>query len=882
MSKDFEPELTHLSNGIPVILQNYESPVAATYWWINVGSADEKPDEAGFAHFLEHMLFKDAAAKETGRASTGQMARAVESLGGDINAYTSFDQTVYHVTCASRHWTKIIDAFGTMAKPQRFLNEDFLREREVILEELRKNEDSPGRQLFQSLLTQTFKRHPYGKPVIGYVKTLKAAKVAKLEAFYRKHYVSGNMGLVLVGPIGEATSSERKKILALLEKHYGAKVLPKKPYQRVPRTLDKPLRDQIALVRREFDVKSPTLAFGFRAPDLMHADVATLDLAASVLGMGELSRLYQRLFYKTSLATDVSGGLYVPSDPGVLYFQVEVESVEKIVPAAEAMLEEFARIGREGPDEEELARVMAGAESERLYASQTADGMAGRLGFLKFIVGDLDYDQKYLRSLHQVDREKVQEVCRQYFDWKRMSAVVLLPKGNAEFDLAPIEKAAKRLLSEGAHPSIKIEKSRTTGKKVAELITLPSGVKVAYRENPASHVFSMHAATLGGLRLELAQPIDSAEKDWGSSHMMSLTWTKGAGSLSAQQIAKVVEGHAAGMDGFSGRNTVGLQLTGLAKDWSKLSDLATQVLLHPTFPESEVEHSRRVAQESARSVEDHSSQLCSKLFLETLFERHPYGHLTVGSVESLAGIDSKKLKAFHRAWLRPDRLVVGISGNVKRAHLDRWMEGLEASLKTVSNQAVAHPGTVQEEADLKAPRWVEKKLGREQTHIITGGLGARLDSEDRFALRILQTLLGGQSGRLFIELREKKSLAYTVAPISFEGIERGYVGTYIACSPSKTEEAQAGIKKVMETLAAKGPSASEMKRAKEFFLGRRAMELQSDSALASHYGLKLVYGLPLDEDDQMTARINRVSAKEIQHVCRKYFIEPHHVTSTVG
>src|SRR5271163_4023884 len=156
-------EEIQLSNGIPVIFQNYEGAVAATYWWVRTGSADESPQEAGYAHFLEHMLFKDAAAKETGQTSTGQIARAIESLGGDINAYTSFDQTVYHVTCAAHHWERVIDHFGTMAKPQRFLKADFEREREVILEELRKNEDSPGRQLFQKLFSLTYKKHPYGR-----------------------------------------------------------------------------------------------------------------------------------------------------------------------------------------------------------------------------------------------------------------------------------------------------------------------------------------------------------------------------------------------------------------------------------------------------------------------------------------------------------------------------------------------------------------------------------------------------------------------------------------------------------------------------------------------------------------------------------------------
>src|SRR6185312_4843313 len=148
-----------------------------------------------------------------------------------------------------------------------------------------------------------------------------------------------------------------------------------------------------------------------------------------------------------------------------------------------------------------------------------------------------------------------------------------------------------------------------------------------------------------------------------------------------------------------------------------------------------------------------------------------------------------------------------------------------------------------DEPVLKAPRWIEKALGREQTHILVGGLGTRITADDRHALRLMQTLLGGQSGRLFIELREKKSLAYTVAPVSMEGMERGYVGTYIACSPSKRKEAIDGIKKVLEDLAKKGPTSTEMARAQEFFLGRGAMDMQGDSTLAAHYGIEAVYGI---------------------------------------
>ncbi|MGK5084485.1 pitrilysin family protein [Bdellovibrionota bacterium FG-1] len=892
MAKLHHPEQHQLSNGIPVILQHYDGPVATTYWWVKTGSADETTAEAGFAHFLEHMLFKDAAAKETGKASTGMLARAVESMGGDINAYTSFDQTVYHVTCAAQHWEKVIDAFGAMAKPQKFLKSDFVREREVILEELRKNEDSPSRQLFQSLFSGTFRKHPYGRPVIGFVKTLKAAQVGNLEAFYRRNYISGKMGLVLVGPINDQTGARRKAILQQLEKHLGTRLLPKKMETLHQRPVEPALRKDPHFSLKTFDVKTPSVAFSFRVPELNHEDIPALDLLAGILGMGELSRLYQDLFYKNSLVTEVSGGLYVPKDAGMLYFQAEMDSVDKIETVSRAIFKELRRLGSEGPTPEELARVIVSAESERLYATQTADGMAGRLGFLKFIMGDLEFDRRYLEDLKAVDAARIQEVARKYLIYSRMTGIVLLPKGDKTFNIDTIRDLAEEVLCPErlAAPAIARGHAKTPKNLrdqmalPVEVTQLPSGIKVCYFDRPQSHVFSVHASVFGGLRLEMANPVTSPEADWGSSYMMSLSWTKGTAHKSAREISAIVEGHASGMDGFAGRNSVGLQMTGLSRDWGVLSGLFNEVLVGATFPEDEVGHSRRIAEDSVRSVEDHSSQLCSKLFLETLFEHHPYGRLTIGSLESLATIQSTKLRSFHQKWLRPERLVLSVSGSVNRSALDHWLKDLDGQLRAYAQQTPAQ-GTFSippDEEALKAPRWIERNLEREQTHIIVGGLGTQITSDDRHALRLLQTLLGGQSGRLFVELREKKSLAYTVAPMSFEGIERGYVGTYIACAPQKKQEAMDGIRQVLETLASKGPTAREMARAKEFFLGRRAMDLQSDSALATHFGLETLYGILHVDEAELTRKIRTISAKDVQRICAKYFVEPYQVTSIVG
>ena len=875
------PEQLLLSNGIPVILQHYESPVAATYWWVRTGSADEKPPEAGFAHFLEHMLFKDAAAKETGRASTGQTAHAIESLGGDINAYTSFDQTVYHVTCAAQHWEKVIDSFGPMAKPQKFLKSDFEREREVILEELRKNEDSPGRQLFQKVFSLTFKRHPYGRPVIGFVKSLKAAKVAEVEAFYRRQYVPPRMGLVLVGPLADAKGARRKAIIGRLEKHFGARVLPKRPAHPVLRTMEREIHRTPTFDKLAFDVKTPTFCVSFRAPELRHADIPALDLIAGILGMGELSRVYQHLFYQKSLVTDASGGLYVPNDPGMLYFQAEVPTIENVNVAAREMFQELNRFCDEGPTAEELQRVIVNVESDRLYATQTADGMAGRLGFLKFVMDDLEFDRKYLDELKSVDAARVRDVARRYLDYRRMSGVVMVPKDQETFDTSELGRLAQEHFSRAekadAVKPVSVRASRIVAASRAkvERFTLNSGMQVVHFERPESHVFSVHGSALGGLRLE-------DERNWGVSHMLAMTWPKGTSTKDSQAIAREIEGRAANAEGFGGRNTVGLQMTGLARDWNYLSGLYGEMLFDSVFPEHEVVHSRRIVDDSLKGLDDHSSQLCSKLFLETLFEHHPYGRLTLGSRESIQKIGTAEIQACHRAWIRPERMVLAVSGAVNRNDLESWAGELDRRFGNLPTQGPGPSAAPPEEAKLKAPRWVERNLSREQTHIIVGGLGTHNQDEERFALRLMQTILAGQSGRLFIELREKKSLAYTVAPMSFEGIERGYVGTYIACSPGKREEAVKGMRDVLEKLAAKGPSANEIARAKEYFLGRRAMDLQSDASLAAHFGLEALYGLDRVTDEMLVKKVRSITAKQIQDVCRKYMVEPFTVTSTVG
>src|SRR5436309_1965667 len=173
---------------------------------MRVGSADEGPDEAGIAHLHEHMLFKGTA-----RRGPGDIARTVESCGGEINAWTSFDQTVYHVVLASRFFAEGMDVLADAVTSAAFDPVELQREIEVVCEEIRRTQDSPTRKLSRELFASAFTRHPYGKPVIGTEASVRGFTREGILRFYRRWYRPENAVVVVVGDAQEADAVEQAR-----------------------------------------------------------------------------------------------------------------------------------------------------------------------------------------------------------------------------------------------------------------------------------------------------------------------------------------------------------------------------------------------------------------------------------------------------------------------------------------------------------------------------------------------------------------------------------------------------------------------------------------------------------------------------------------------
>ncbi|MEE9613974.1 MAG: pitrilysin family protein, partial [Thermodesulfobacteriota bacterium] len=199
---------TKLDNGLTVILEeDHSAPVAAFQMWVRVGSADEKEKEAGIAHVFEHMLFKG-----TEKRGVGEIAKEVEGAGGYVNAYTSYDNTVYHLAVASRFFSAGLDIMSDAIRNSTFDPVELKKELQVVLEEIRMGEDNPGRKLYKTILETAYTTHPYKRHVIGSRETVEALTRDYILEFFGKWYVPNNMTLVVVGDFdGEEALAEIKE-----------------------------------------------------------------------------------------------------------------------------------------------------------------------------------------------------------------------------------------------------------------------------------------------------------------------------------------------------------------------------------------------------------------------------------------------------------------------------------------------------------------------------------------------------------------------------------------------------------------------------------------------------------------------------------------------
>ena len=405
-----------LDNGLQIVaVERFSSPTVSVQLWVRTGSRNERPGITGIAHLFEHMMFKGS--KNLGPE---KHAQEVMKIGGQLNAYTTHDATVYYEDVAARNFDAIL-----ALEAERFqhleLSEKMLEsEREVVKEERRmRTDNSPSGKLIEAFFAAAYKVHNYRWPVVGWMKDLNTINLKDCQEFFATHYNPKNITVIVVGAIDHATVFKRVK------HHFGA-------WDAKPRAEPKPQFEPDLNNRREevvrFATNTPLLLGGWKVPAAKHNDIVALKLLGKILSDGASSRMYRELVYTKELAQYAAGDVLTQVDNSQFYLwaaarpSVDIDSVES------AMLEVVERVKSNGVTPKELDRAKAQAESESVGRLKKAHGIAGLLGWSLMYHGDWRPALTELDRLRAVSAADVQRVAQNYLSKDRITVVKLLPE----------------------------------------------------------------------------------------------------------------------------------------------------------------------------------------------------------------------------------------------------------------------------------------------------------------------------------------------------------------------------------------------------------------------------------------------------------------------
>ncbi len=843
-----------LNNGMTV-LKNLQtkSPVVSLQVWVDNGSADETPEVAGVSHFIEHLLFKG-----TKSFGPGQIAQAIEGAGGQLNAYTSFDQTVYYVTMGTSQLELGLKTLSEMLFFPLFNEEEVDREREVVIEEIKRGRDEPSRVNSQFAFESFFKTHPYGRPIIGYEEIIQNISVESIKKYFFEKYHPKKSFLLVTGDY------DQKVVDNLISKYFDME-------SKIPaaKSVETPMH---YINEQEFKVQTTSfeetvLNLYWPCADLRTKDYISLEILALILGQGESSYFYKTLKLEKSLVKTIGCYAYSLKQPGIFAINFK-PTAGKEVEALETFFEDLEAYTKIGIDPQDFEKAIVNFKSDIFYSMETCDGMARMIGQNFFYLKDENYVEKYLSVLDQVTIKDIEDVFQKYII-KNIPKLFVSTNSNLQ-GLKELEavylhsKTSKLQMTSNKSSSSNVplvwKKTKMAGNDI-QAIKLSDGTRLYLKPQNDTPVIQMDMAFLGGEKIDSLKGVLSL--------MAQKSWARETETLKESELVFEFDKMASSHSAFSGKHSLGFQATTLTPYFERVLDLNFQMLQKTNVTQQLIDRDFNYLKQQYVNRKDNPAQMAFQEFMKQMFEGHYYENDSLEELNSISKVDSKALGDYIKSHFDPKNLVISIVGDI---NVDQTVQWIESGLKGISK--VNQPLEFQNYKGLKKDKKFMINLDKEQAQVVFGFKGLTYSDPRRPILSVVQSILSGQGGRLFLELRDKASLAYTVSPIRMEGQEAGYFGSYIACDPTKKEKAIRMMEDEFDKLCTKLVGEEELQAAKNSIIGRAEIALQRNSEICEKILFDSIYGSKYDQYKTYPDRIKSATAKDVKDLITELYSGP--------
>ncbi len=837
MTKDFPAipsippgvTLTTLDNGLTIIVrEDHNAPVVSAQAWCGAGAIHEgRWLGAGLSHVLEHMLFKGTTTRPGSRID-----QEVQEAGGYMNAYTSFDRTVYHIDVPNTGAVKAIDILCDIMQNASLPPDELAKEMDVIRREMDMCQDDPGRRASRRLFEVAYTKSPYRFTIIGYPDIFNELKPDDIRGYYHEKYAPNNVFFVVAGDVKNADVVAQIKTAYANTKSKAMPplVLPLEPRQTASRE-----------IVEEATVELGHVHFAWHIPEVRHADIPILDVLAVLLGSGRSSRLHQQVREKQGVVHHVDAWTYSPGLPGLFGVSAVVDG-DQFSAAREAILAEIEKVKTNLVSADELSKAVKQFISATLSSRKTMEGQAQNLGGNWLAANDLNFSERYLAAVKHVTAADVQRVARTYLSAENRTLYALLPEGHTP-------KVAAHAETNTEHP--------------IQLIELANGLKLLVKEDHRLPFVEFRAVLQGGVLAE-------TEANNGITSLLARLLLKGTPTRNAEQIATEIESVGGHIDSYGGNQSFGVNAEVLSEDFATGLNLMADVLLNPIFPADELEREREVQLAGIQARRDDLLKSASLAMRRALFGTTGFGLDPIGTEASVQKVSVADLKAFHQKLVAPNNCILAVFGDVKTAEVKTAVE--KAFGKWTGSAGILPPGQRDEKRrqDTGAPSRVTETRDKKQAVLVIGFPGATMFSEDRYALELLQECCSDLGSRLFLRIREELGLAYYVGAQTLCGVAPGYFAFYTGTEPTKVEQVEKELLAEAELLRTEGLTAEELNRAKAKIIGQKKIARADLGHLAMTAALDELYSLGWQRSELDDAKYEAVTLEQIKTVAQKY------------
>lgn len=807
-----------LDNGmICLVKADHSAPVVAIQIWVGTGSIHEGGNlGAGLSHYIEHMIFKGTPSR-----GPADITRQIDEAGGQINAYTSHDRTVFYADLPSRNWRVGLDVLSDAVMNASLPEDEWEREKDVILREFAMGYDSPQRMHGQLLYDTAYRVSPYRVPVIGYEEVFRTMNRDHLVRFFHEHYVPDNMIVVVVGDVQTAeVMAYLRDIFKDFQRRIRAPViLPSEPPQLTPR-----------VGRRTGPYQVGRLHWAYHTVSVDHPDAAALDVLSNILGDGRSSILYQELRERRHLVHTIGAWSHTPAHGGLFGVSAtyDPEKEQEVIAAIRESLEAL----RDRPfTSEQIAKAKRIQFMNELGALQTMSGQASSYGAGEYYAGNPRFGEFYLEQVAKIDDRRLHEVLNRHVLENFASIALLSP---------PVEASA-------AKASVAMD-----GELQSTRVRLSNGIPLIIREDRRLPFVNISVALGGGL-------LSENDSNNGITQLLADLLTRGTKTRTAAQIAEELESRSASLNGYSGRNSFGLNAHGFSEDFDLLLTVLADCLRNSTFPEEELAKQKRQQIAGLRQQREQPMYLAQESMRELLFPGHPYRLNTQGTEETVPRISRDDLLDYFNNHVTPDNIAISIVGDITpQDALDR-MEAFFGDMTGASSRIREwEPAT----PSLPGHKVVNGPF--EQAILLIGFPGVDLKDTRNEALNVLQRALSGLSSELALEVREKRGLVYFIGAFSMVGYQPGLFAFYAGTTADKLDEVQTLILEQIERIAENGLTPEEFERARAQLLAAHDMSLQNSSDVAQIAALNEMYGLGYEYHFDTPNRLKALTLDDIR------------------